>query len=70
MVINMKLVLALLAMSLAGCAGTFATAVHSLPSVENCHDVTYERHGSDVKIDATCSVPVKSDPLLSPKIGL
>jgi hypothetical protein len=49
---------------LSGCAGTFNTAVHALPSVQNCHDVKYVRHGSDVDITAKCQIPTKSDPLL------
>ena len=51
-------------LSLSGCAAAFNTAVHALPSVENCHDVTYTRHGADVDITATCQIPTKSDPLL------
>lgn len=49
---------------LGGCAGTFNTALHQLPSMQNCHDVSYVRHGSDVEITATCAVPTKSDPLV------
>lgn len=59
-----NIVLVVMMVSLTGCAGAFSTAVHSLPSIQNCHDVTYIRHGSDVEIKATCQVPMQADPLL------
>lgn len=50
---------------LTGCAGTFNTAIHSLPSVQDCQHVSYERIGNIVKISADCAIPLQTSPLLS-----
>lgn len=46
----MKTAAVLLAFLAAGCSG--------LPSFQYCNEVTYQRTGNQVKIDARCQLPI------------
>ena len=62
----MRLTLCALAeLFLCGCAGTFNTMVKTLPSVQDCQKVDYQRDGNKVLITAECYVPVGDSSLLS-----
>jgi hypothetical protein len=65
MYVILMVILALGLFILSGCAGTIGAVYSNLPSVQNCHTVTYERtHNSEIHIEAFCTAPVKFDPLL------
>jgi hypothetical protein len=49
----LALVLVAFLFTLTGCAG-----VSSLPTMQHCAHVKYERTGTDVKIEAQCTAPV------------
>lgn len=50
----MKTVFVILAaIALAGCVG-----MGSMPTVQNCEEVKYERIGVDIKVEAKCKVPM------------
>ena len=48
-----------------GCGSFFNSAVKSLPSVQDCQHVLYERTGNVVTIKADCQVPLQDSSLLS-----